>query len=381
MFMKISNIGILKEIKDQEHRVGLQPSAAYQLIKHGHRVFVQKGAGEGSAYRDEEYLRAGCELLDTAAEVVERAELIVKVKEPQPSELALLRPQHTLFTYLHLAADKALTEALIATGATCIAYETVELNRRLPLLEPMSEIAGRMSVLVGAYHLAKNRGGRGILLGGVPGVLPGRVIVIGGGTAGINAARVATGVGADVTILEVDLERMRFLDITMHTAHTLYSNEDSLLQLLPRCDLIIGAVLVPGAKAPKLISRAMLQQMQPGSVLVDIAVDQGGCTETTRPTTHTSPTYVEEGVIHYCVANMPGAYARTATQALGNVTHPYVELLADLGWEAALRKNPALAKGLSVCRERLTCPAVAQAHGLPLATLNDVLPQAFHPDI
>ncbi|MEZ5302558.1 MAG: alanine dehydrogenase [Verrucomicrobiales bacterium] len=362
--MQTTVIGVPKEIKAQENRVALLPAGAYQLAKHGHRVLVEKGAGLGAAYTDEEYAAVGAEIAGSADEVFAAAEIIVKVKEPQPAEIARLRPDHVLFTYLHLAASKELAEALTATGCTAIAYETVELNHRLPLLEPMSEVAGRMSVLVGAYHLAEHRGGRGILLGGVPGVLPGRVVVIGGGTAGINAARVATGIGADVTILEVDLERMRFLDITMHSAHTLFSSEANLMELLPRVDLIIGAVLLPGAKAPKLITREMLRQMKPGSVLVDIAVDQGGCAETTRPTTHADPTYVEEGVIHYCVANMPGAYARTATQALTNVTYPYVEALADYGVDGALLKKPELVGGINTRGGELLCAAVQQAHGL-----------------
>jgi len=365
MSMQKTTVGIPKEIKDGEYRVGMLPSAAYQLISRGHQVLVERDAGIGSAYSNDEYSKAGAEIVDDAATLFGRAQLIVKVKEPQPLELELMTSEHTLFTYLHLAADKQLTERLCATGCTAIAYETIEVNQRLPLLEPMSEIAGRMSVMVGAYHLARHRGGRGILLGGVPGVLPGKILIIGGGTAGINAARVATGVGADVTILEVDLERMRFLDITMHTAHTLYSSPASLLEQLPRVDLIIGAVLVPGARAPKLITREMLRVMQNGSVLVDIAVDQGGCAETTRPTTHSDPTYVEEGVIHYCVANMPGAYARTATQALTNVTHPYVERLADLGALEACRKDPALACGLSCHGGELNAQTVADAHGLP----------------
>ena len=290
--------------------------------------------------------------------------MIVKVKEPLESECGLLRKGQILFTYLHLAANKLLTDCLIATGATCIAYETVEVSRRLPLLEPMSEIAGRMSVLVGGYFLAKHNGGKGVLLGGVPGVLPGRVVVLGGGTSGVNAARMATGLGADVTILEVDLERMRFLDITMQTAHTLYSSEASLVEILPNVDLLIGAVLVPGARAPKLISREMLRSMKPGSVLVDIAIDQGGCAETSRPTTHVHPVFVEEGVIHYCVANMPGAYARTATQALVNVTYPFIEALADFGLAEAIRRHPGLVSGINIMAGQLTCKAVAEAHGL-----------------
>ena len=270
------------------------------------------------------------------ATVFAKADLIVKVKEPLPSEFSLLRPGQLLFTYLHLAANQPVTEALMRSGVTALAYETVEVNRRLPLLEPMSEIAGRMSVLVGGYFLAKHFGGSGVLLGGVPGVLPGKIVVLGGGTSGINAARMGQGLGADVTILEVDLERMRFLDITLHTAHTLYSNEMHLHELLPEVDLLIGAVLVPGARAPRLITREMLRCMRPGSVFVDIAIDQGGCAETSRPTTHHDPVFVEEGVTHYCVTNMPGAYARTATQALTNVTYRYIEALADHGLSEAV---------------------------------------------
>jgi alanine dehydrogenase len=358
-------IGVPKEIKKQEHRVALLPSAAYQLIRRGHTVIVERGAGAGAGYPDADYEQAGATMTADHKEVFEKADLIVKVKEPQPSELPLLRPGQILFTYLHLAADKSLTEALAKSGVTAIAYETIEVNRRLPLLEPMSEIAGRMSVLVGGYFLAKHFGGSGVLLGGVPGVLPGKIVVLGGGASGINAARMATGLGADVTILEVDLERMRFLDITLHTAHTLYSNEAHLMELLPGVDLLIGAVLVPGAKAPKLIKREMLRRMRPGSVLVDIAIDQGGCAETSRPTTHDHPVFEEEGVIHYCVANMPGAYARTATQALTNVTFRYIELLADsenIG--EACQRQPALLGGINVMNGKVTHKAVADAHGL-----------------
>lgn len=358
------NIGVPKEIKDQEYRVALLPSAAYQLTKRGHRVVVERGAGVGAGYPDAEYEHAGAKLVDSHAAVFEQGELIVKVKEPLPGEYELLRPGQLLFTYLHLAASKSLTEALLKSGVTGIAYETIEVNRRLPLLEPMSEIAGRMSVLVGGYFLAKHFGGSGVLLGGVPGVLPGKVVVLGGGASGINAARMAQGLGSDVTILEVDLERMRFLDITLHTAHTLYSNEAHLMDLLPDVDLLIGAVLVPGAKAPKLIHREMLRRMRPGSVLVDIAIDQGGCAETSRPTTHHDPVYVEEGVTHYCVANMPGAYARTATQALTNVTYRYVETLADHGLAEACQRHPALLGGINVMNGQLTHKAVAEAHGM-----------------
>ena len=357
-------IGVPKEIKEQEQRIALVPSAAELLTKRGHTVLVEKSAGVGSGYPDEEYRKAGAEIVDLAKDVFARADMIVKVKEPLPAEFPLLRKGQILFTYLHLAASKALTDALLKSGVTAVAYETIQVGNRLPLLEPMSEIAGRMSVVMGAYFLAKHNGGSGVLLGGVPGVLPGRVVVIGGGTAGVNAARMATGLGADVTILEVDLERMRFLDITMGSAHTLYSSESHLRELMPNVDLLIGAVLVPGAKAPKLITRAMLKAMKTGSVLVDIAIDQGGCAETSRPTTHLQPTYVEERVTHYCVANMPAAYARTATQALTNITYRYVELLADLGLEEACKKQPALIGGINTRDGKLTCRAVAEAHGL-----------------
>jgi alanine dehydrogenase len=357
-------VGVPKEIKGQEYRVALLPSAAYQLIKRGHQVLVESGAGAGAGYPDNDYAQAGATLVADHGTVFEKADLLVKVKEPQPSECPLLRPGQILFTYLHLAASRPLTEALMNARVTALAYETIEVNRRLPLLEPMSEIAGRMSILVGGYFLAKHCGGSGVLLGGVPGVLPGRVVVLGGGASGINAARMAQGLGADVTILEVDLERMRFLDITLHTAHTLYSNEAHLLELLPTVDLLIGAVLVPGAKAPKLIRRDMLRRMRPGSVLVDIAIDQGGCAETSRPTTHDHPVFVEEGVTHYCVANMPGAYARTATQALTNVTYRYIELLADWGLAEACQRQPALLGGINVLNGKVTHKAVAEAHGI-----------------
>ena len=356
-------IGVPKEIKEQEQRIALVPSAAELLTKRGHTVLVEKSAGVGSGYPDEEYRKAGAEIVDLAKDVFARADMIVKVKEPLPAEFPLLRKGQILFTYLHLAASKALTDALLKSGVTAVAYETIQVGNRLPLLEPMSEIAGRMSVVMGAYFLAKHNGGSGVLLGGVPGVLPGRVVVIGGGTAGVNAARMATGLGADVTILEVDLERMRFLDITMGSAHTLYSSESHLRELMPNVDLLIGAVLVPGAKAPKLITRAMLKAMKTGSVLVDIAIDQGGCAETSRPTTHLQPVYVEEGVTHYCVANMPAAYARTATQALTNITYRYVELLADFGLDEACKKQPALIGGINTRDGKLTCHAVAEAHG------------------
>ena len=356
-------IGVPKEIKPQEFRVGLLPSGVSQLVKHGHSVLVERQAGEGAGFLNAEYENAGAILVDSHEKAFE-AELIVKVKEPLPSEYGLIKSGQILFTYLHLAANRELTESLIGSGATCIAYETVELKGRLPLLEPMSEIAGRMSVIMGGYFLAKHCGGTGVLLGGVPGVLPGRVVVLGGGTAGVNAARMAVGLGAEVTILELDVERMRFLDMTMRTAHTLYSSPSDLLDLMPQADLLIAAVLVPGARAPKLIQREMVRLMKPGSVLVDIAIDQGGCAETSHPTTHEDPVFVEEGVTHYCVGNMPGAYARTATQALTNVTFPYIQALADLGLTDACERLPSLVTGINIASGRLTCKAVASAHGM-----------------
>ena len=357
-------IGVPREIKEQENRVGLLPSAAEQLKRRGHSVLVEKNAGIGSGYPDEDYIKGGAEIVDLAKDVFARADMIVKVKEPLKAEFPFLRKGQILFTFLHLAASKTLTDALLKSGVTAVAYETIQVGNRLPLLEPMSEIAGRMSTVMGAYYLAKHVGGSGVLLGGVPGVLPGRVVVLGGGTSGVNAARMATGLGADVTILDVDLERLRFLDLTMANTRTLFSSEAHLHELMPTTDLLIGAVLVPGAKAPKLITRAMLRKMRPGSVLVDIAIDQGGCAETARPTTHVDPVYVEEGVTHYCVANMPAAYARTATQALTNITYRYVQLLADHGLEGACEKQPALRGGINTRDGKLTIEAVAEEHGL-----------------
>ena len=358
-------IGVPKEIKEQEQRVSLLPSAAAVLKRRGHTVLVEKKAGVGSGYWDEDYKASGAELVDKAEDVFARADMIVKVKEPLPAEYGLLRKGQILFTYLHLAASKSLTEALLKAGVVGIAYETIQVNNKLPLLEPMSEIAGRMSVVMGANFLAKYNGGSGVLLGGVPGVLPGRVVVIGGGTSGVNAFRMAKGLGADVTILDIDVERLRFLDLVTENLHTLYSSEANLDALMPDCDLLIGAVLLPGAKAPKLITRAMLRKMKPGSVMVDISIDQGGCAETSRPTTHVNPVYVEEGVTHYCVANMPAAYARTATQALTNVTYPYIQLLANDGLEGACRRRPALVGGINTRDGKLTCEAVAEAHNMP----------------
>src|SRR2546429_3933932 len=357
-------IGGPKEIKEQEQRVALLPSGTNELTKHGHSVLVERNAGLGSGYPDQDYVKAGAEIVEQAKDVFARADMIVKVKEPLKAEFPLLRRRQILFTYLHLAASKSLTEALLKSGVTGVAYETIQVDHRLPLLEPMSEIAGRMSVVMGANFLAKYNGGSGVLLGGVPGVLPGRVVIVGGGTSGVNALRMAKGLGADATILDIDVERLRFLDVAMENLHTLYSNEANLNDLMPDCDLLIGAVLLPGAKAPKLITGAMLRQMKRGSVLVDISIDQGGWAETSRPTTHLDPGYVEEGVTHYCVANMPAAYARTATQAPTNVTYRYIELLADLGLDEACKKQPALIGGINTRDGKLTCHPRARGPGL-----------------
>ncbi|MDF1739830.1 MAG: alanine dehydrogenase [Verrucomicrobiales bacterium] len=357
-------VGCPKEIKKQENRVALTPGGTLQLVRNGVKVVVQSGAGEGAAYSDAEYAKAGAEIVSSEREVFNAADLIVKVKEPQPSEIEMLREGQTLFTYLHLAADKELTESLVKTGVTGIAYETVQVGSRLPLLEPMSEVAGRMSVMVGAYFLAKHAGGRGTLLGGVPGVLPGRVTILGGGTCGTNAAKVATGIGADTTVMEISSERMTWLDTAVPSARTRYSSESALIEELPRTDLLVGAVLVPGRKAPKLVTREMLGLMREGTVLVDIAVDQGGCIETTRATTHEDPVYTEEGVIHYCVANMPGAYARTSTQALTSVTLPYLQLLATNSLEVACEIAPEMTGGINCHEGKLTSREVAEAHDL-----------------
>jgi alanine dehydrogenase len=363
-------IGIPREVKTKENRVACTPGGVRMLAQDGHQVLVQAGAGEGCGFSDAAYVQAGATMAPGAADAWE-CDMVLKVKEPVASEYQYLRPRLVLFTYLHLAADLPLTEALIESRTAAIAYETVTVGRRLPLLEPMSEIAGRMSAIVGAHYLSKAQGGKGVLLGGVPGVLPGNVLVLGGGTAGINAGRMAAGLGADVTILEVDLEKMRFLDITLHSsAHTLYSSEQNLLERLPTVDLLIGAVLVPGAKAPKLIRREMLDLMTPGSVFVDIAIDQGGCADTSRPTTHDDPVYVAHDVVHYCVANMPGAYARTATQGLTNATLPYAAKLANLGFEQAMEQLPDLRQGLNVWQGQVVHPAVAEAHELPCAPVD-----------
>jgi len=361
-------IGCVKEIKPQEFRVGLTPGAAREAVGHGHEVLIEAGAGAGSGYTDADYVAAGARLVPTAAEVFAQAEMIVKVKEPQAGERAMLRPGQVLFTYLHLAPDPAQTHDLLASGATCIAYETVtDRNGGLPLLAPMSEVAGRLAPQVGAWTLQKANGGRGVLLGGVPGVAPAQVVVIGGGVVGTHAARVAAGMGADVTVLDRSLPRLRQLD-DLHGGlfRTAYASRAATEELVAAADLVIGAVLIPGAAAPKLVTRAMLKTMKPGAAIVDVAIDQGGCTETSRPTTHEDPIYEVDGVMHYCVANMPGAVARTATQALGNATLPFVLALADKGWRQACSEDAHLLDGLNVHAGRLTCAPVGAALGLPV---------------
>ena len=368
-------IGIPKEIKTHEYRVGLTPAAVRELVRGGHQVMVQQGAARAIGFPDEAYRAAGAALGSDADEVFAFGDVVVKVKEPQPDEIARLRAGQVLFTYLHLAADRAQTEGLMRSGATCIAYETVTDTRgALPLLAPMSEVAGRMSVQVGAHCLEKEQGGAGVLLGGVPGVPAGNVVVLGGGVAGTNAARMAIGFGATVTVIDKSLSRLRELDDMFPTQlHTLFSTSDAIESAVRNADLVIGAVLVPGAATPKLVSRELVQQMRPGSVLVDIAIDQGGCFETSRPTTHAAPTYVAEGVVHYCVTNMPGAVARTSTIALGNATLPFVLALAGKGWQRAMADDVHLRRGLNVHAGAVTHEAVARDLGLPCTPAESVL--------
>ncbi len=372
----LMRIGVPKEIKVHEYRVGLTPAGVRELRVHGHEVVVETGAGEGIGLSDEQYRVAGARIVADAAELFALAEMIVKVKEPQPAEVARLRAGQALFTFLHLAPDPRQAQGLIECGCIAIAYETVtDAHGGLPLLAPMSEVAGRLSVQAGAHVMEKAQGGNGILLGGVPGVAPANVLIIGGGVVGTNAARIAVGMGARVTILDRSLARLNELDqLFGGRVETIYSTVDAIEQTTAGADLVIGAVLVPGAAAPKLVRREHLRRMKRGAVIVDVAIDQGGCFETSRPTTHQDPTFVEEGVVHYCVANMPGAVARTATFALTNATLPFVLALADKGVDGALRDDPHLLAGLNVHRGRITHPAVADALGLaynaPLGVLN-----------
>ena len=370
-------IGVVTEIKADEHRVALTPAGARELVRRGHDVVVETGAGLGSAFVDAAYEAAGARIA-SVDETWAEAELLLKVKEPIAEEYPRLRPDLVLFTYLHLAADEPLTRALVDSGIAAVAYETVETeDRQLPLLAPMSEVAGRLATQMGAWALEKPQGGRGILLGGVPGVPPAKVLVIGGGIVGYNAALIAVGMQADVWVLDKSVERMRDLEMMLDGRITLaMSNELQIQESVLDADLVIGAVLIPGARAPKLITREMLPTMKPGSVLVDVAIDQGGCAETSRPTTHSDPTYVVDDVVHYCVANMPGAVPISSTKSLTNVTLPYVEAIAKHGLAAAVARDPALARGVNVLGGQVTYEAVAEAHGMEYAPLADVLPLA-----
>ncbi len=367
-------VGVPREVKDLEHRVSTTPAGVAEFVARGHQVLVERGAGLGSGFSDEEFERAGATLVESHAEVFARAELILKVKEPVPEEYALLRPKQILFTYLHLAANEELTRVLMERCVKAVAYETVQLpSGALPLLTPMSEVAGRMSIQVGAHYLERTYGGRGMLLGGVPGVPGANVLILGGGTVGINAAQIALGMGANVTVIDKNVERLRQLDQLLHgRLHTLASNRNNIAEQVREADLVIGGVLVAGAKAPKLVTRAMISTMRRGAVVVDVAIDQGGCIETARPTTHSHPVYEVDGVIHYCVTNMPGAVPRTSTFALSNVTLPYALELADLGLEAAARKDPVLAKGINILNGAVTHEAVAEAFGLPYRPWEEV---------
>lgn len=370
-------IGVPKEVKDNENRVAATPSTVHEFVSQGHDVLVEAGAGAGSGYRDGEYEGEGAEIVGSAPDVWARADMILKVKEPVASEYGLMREGQILFTYLHLAADEPLTRALIERKVQAIAYETVQLmSGQLPLLTPMSEVAGRMSVQVGATYLQRTNGGQGILLGGVPGVSEADVVIIGGGVVGTNAAKMALGMGANVTIIDLNVERLRYLDDVLHgRVHTLASSRRNIGNALQKADLVIGSVLIPGARAPKLVTSDMVSAMKPGSVMVDVAIDQGGCFETSRPTTHSEPTYMVDDVVHYCVTNMPGAVPRTGTQALTNVTTPYATAIARKGWEQALLDDAALARGANVIHGHVTYQAVADAFDLPFRSLQEVVGQ------
>jgi alanine dehydrogenase len=359
-------IGVPKEIKTNENRIALVPAGAESLISAGHSVLIEKGAGIGSGFSDEDYTSVGAKIAPDAATVWKDSEMIMKVKEPIKPEWPHMRKGQLIFTYFHFAADQELTQAHLDSGATCVAYETVELpTRELPLLTPMSEVAGRMAVQEGAKYLEKLYGGRGVLLGGVPGVAPAKVVILGGGIVGINAAKMAAGMGAKVVILDISLERLRYLsDVMPANVQTIHSNRHNVLEQIATADLVVGGVLIPGAVAPKLIRRGDLKRMQPGSVIVDVAIDQGGCVETIHATTHENPTYVVDGVIHYGVANMPGGVPRTSTLALTNATLPYALQLANKGWKKALKDNPALLKGLNVTDGKVTYAGVAEAFGM-----------------
>lgn len=368
-------LGVPKEIKTHEYRVGMVPAAVKEVVSHGHSVYIETQAGSGIGFSDQDYIDAGAQILPTAAEVFAESEMIVKVKEPQAIERAMLREGQILFTYLHLAPDPAQTEDLIRSKAICIAYETVtDKHGRLPLLAPMSEVAGRMSIQAGAFALEKSRGGRGVLLGGVPGVEPAKIVIIGGGVVGNNAAQMALGLQADVVILDRNIDVLRQLDIQFRgKLKTVYATNDAIERHVLEADLVIGAVLVVGAAAPKLVTAEMIKKMKPGAAIVDVAIDQGGCVATSHATTHDDPTYIVDDVVHYCVANMPGAVARTSTVALNNATLPYIVELANNGYQQALQNNPHLRNGLNVYRGHITCESVAQALNLPYVAAESVI--------
>lgn len=368
-------IGVPKEIKNNENRVALTPAGAFELTKKRHKVFIEKSAGVGSGFKDIEYKKAGAKILRTPKEIFDKAEMIMKVKEPIKSEYKLIKDDQLVFTYFHFASHQPLTKAMIKSNSICLAYETVELeNRTLPLLVPMSEVAGRMAIQEGAKYLEKPMGGRGVLLGGVPGVIPGQVLILGGGIVGTQAAKMAAGIGADVTIMDINLDRLRYLeDVMPDNINTIYSNQYNIEKYIQEADLIVGAVLIPGAKAPNLITKRMLKKMKPGTVLVDVAVDQGGCIETCRPTTHKNPTYVVDGIVHYCVANMPGAVPYTSTIALTNATLPYAIQLASKGWKKACKQNESLKKGLNIVNGKVVYKGVADAFKLSYTPVEEVL--------
>jgi alanine dehydrogenase len=368
-------VGILKEIKTEENRVCMTPAGVEVMKANGHTLLVEKGAGKGSGFEDAAYAQAGAEMINSPAEIFKRSDMVMHVKEPLPSEYVLIREGQIVFTYLHLAAAEELSKALIESKAVCIAYETIQkADRSLPLLTPMSEVAGRMAIQQGAKYLEMAQGGHGVLLGGVPGVDPGTVVVIGGGVVGVNAAKMACGLGAKVYILDMNLDRLRYLsDVMPANCVGLFSSPATLRELIKKADVVVGAVLIPGAKAPKLITREMLKTMKPGSVLVDVAIDQGGCFETSKPTTHGNPIYTVDGVVHYCVANMPGAVPRTSTMALTNATLPYAVEIANKGWKTAMRENAEIRPGANIIDGRVTYRAVAEAFGLEHTPVDKLL--------
>ena len=368
-------VGILKEIKAEENRICMSPAGVEVMRQNGHTVLVEKSAGKGSGFEDDRYKKAGAELVNTPKEIYERAEMVMHVKEPLPPEYELIREDHIIFTYLHLAADEALTHVLIKSRAVCIAYETIQkADGSLPLLTPMSEVAGRMAIQEGAKYLEMAQGGHGILLGGVPGVDPGTVAIIGGGVVGINAAKMACGLGAKVYILDMNLERLRYLsDVMPSNCFLLMSSPAAIREIIRSADVVVGAVLIPGAKAPKLVTRDMLKTMKPGAVLVDVAIDQGGCFETSKATTHSDPIYTVDGIVHYCVANMPGAVPKTSTLALTNATLPYAVKLANKGWKKAMQENPEIKYGANVIKGSVTYKGVAEAFGLEYVSIDSLL--------